>query len=323
MTRLSKTRIDTTIFPTPGILIFTHIPKTGGMAIYETIKLNFPHDAIIGDRLERNLAKGLDKISEQQIRCYYAHTRFDLHRWVNFGDTPTYYAAFLRDPVHREASYYYYRKNRNIGEQNASDDVDIYAGLAEWFSAPERPQNVQTHFLSGYGNGIDLDLALSNLRQRYAVIGITERMNECIDLMAAQFGFNEVHYGVINASPNRSAISDEAYQQLSEMLWKTDTLDMTLYEEARKLVEARLDDFAAKRDLSATIATLRASNDFRNNAKVIAPSPPQKNSTLIVTLRELENRVRKFGLSTMRELDELEGQIHALGISPTRRQTPS
>jgi hypothetical protein len=220
--------------------LFTHIPKTGGMSVYETFKNNVDPGGMIGDGIERDFFYAVHKIANNEIHCIFGHFRYGFHNLVPITTTPIY-LTFLRDPVQREASYYFYRRNRAESLRNEIEDVDRVDNVEAWFLSPLRRKNFQTQYLCGYpiGQEPDLDLALENMTKNYAFVGLTERMGESLDMLCRQLGFSAASPVHVNATPGRPPMEVELYEKLRTILSEEDELDIRLYEEAKVLFKER------------------------------------------------------------------------------------
>src|SRR5262249_19601266 len=141
-----------------------------------------------------------DKLWAREINWICGHFRFGLHEVLHLPDVTPHYATFVRDPVMRETSFYYYRKNRNSAQTGPAEDVDHAPTLEEWLRSPLRQRNVQTWFLSGYGRPAETNVALDNLLNKYFFFGITEYMHESVDRMCEAFGFENKIYPNVNSS---------------------------------------------------------------------------------------------------------------------------
>ncbi len=221
------------------VVLFTHIGKTAGSSVYSLIKENVSQDQIIGDGTERDFFYTLDKLWARQIRWVCGHFRLGLHEVVQIPGSSLRYITFLRDPVSREISFFFYRKNRNSAATGPPEDVDGAASAEEWFKSPLRPRNVQTWFLSGYGRHADINAALNNLLKSYFFFGITEYINESIDRMCAAFGFMNKSYPKVNVS-NRPEVDQSTYARLDDILRCEDPLDFQLYRAACDAFQSRL-----------------------------------------------------------------------------------
>jgi hypothetical protein len=227
-------------------LIFLHIPKTAGITLYRIIEKQYPPSAIFNigtPRSRRASAEDLAKIPEarrNKIRCLQGHMIFGLHSYLL---QPCTYITFLRDPVDRIISHYYYVLNNAqhyLHEQVTSRRMS----LSDYVSSGITPEltDGQTRLLAGNAENLDRDMLQSaqrNLREHFAVVGLTERFDESLVLMKRRLGWRNVFYTKENVTRGRapkSAIPQSIISQIEQSNEK----DIQLYTFARRLFEEAL-----------------------------------------------------------------------------------
>jgi hypothetical protein len=89
----------------------------------------------------------------------------------------------------------------------------------------------------GYGecDQATLDLAKHNLREHFAVVGLTERFDETLLLLKRTFGWQRIQYtrhNVTRGRPRRDSLDAETLAVLSEY----NQLDIALYQYAQRLL---------------------------------------------------------------------------------------
>src|ERR1700730_11295873 len=90
-------------------LIFPHIPKTGGSTLYKILKGQYSRAQTL--RLEDSQIaafKTLPAAQRGRYRLIEGHLHFGLHRFI---PGPSTYITFLRRPVERVRSFYYYARS--------------------------------------------------------------------------------------------------------------------------------------------------------------------------------------------------------------------
>jgi hypothetical protein len=91
-------------------LIFLHIPKAAGTSLHRIIGRQYPQPSIFsidGADVYGSIEefKGLSESQRARIACLKGHMPFGLHRYL---PQPCAYITFLRDPIDRIVSHYYF-----------------------------------------------------------------------------------------------------------------------------------------------------------------------------------------------------------------------
>ena len=84
---------------TPPVLIFTHIPKTGGITLQNIIQSKFQSQNIWNCypyHLSKKNIEALTKEQIDQIQCIMGHCAFRLHSYLS---KPSQYITIVRDPI--------------------------------------------------------------------------------------------------------------------------------------------------------------------------------------------------------------------------------
>jgi hypothetical protein len=211
------------------ILIFSHIPKTGGLTMRKIIDQHFaPHQ--IYKYPAHHEARTLSLVPPSKIshiRCVYGHCRFGVHRHF---DRPFQYITMLRDPLKRIISSYYFIRSspsNKLHEKVKKMSLEEYV-----FSRDSRINlplhNHQTRFISGK-NDPDIKLAMENIRKHYVFIGITEMYPESVFMLNRLMGWKHKPYSKENITknkPKKIPLSDRAIKHIKEQ----NALDYQIYE---------------------------------------------------------------------------------------------
>lgn len=233
------------------LVVFSHIPKTGGSTLRRIIDKQYPTESIYrySHESHRKWLNQTPSARKQAIRCVVGHCRFGVHRSLA---RPAIYIALLRDPVERVISTYYYIRSRpenslhhkvkkmSFRQYILSDDPDIQTPL----------HNHQTRFLSGKHEP-DLKLAKEHARRHFAVLGVTERYPESVFLMKKMLGWNNVYYKKENVNRKRRRKQDIP-SDLIRIIERNNALDRELYQMANRSLSRRLAALkpGTKRELS-------------------------------------------------------------------------
>jgi hypothetical protein len=232
------------------IPLFLHIPKCGGTTITHVIYQQC-HSASREPRRSKYWHRGVyfypaglfskpsapsnpevaRMLSRADLRAVVGHFAFGIHQHV---PAPSLYVTALRNPVSRILSLY--------DELRVHNHLDM---TLEQFvlNPPYNIHNDQTRRIAGSAaleNEKKEDIfqiAMKNLKHHFAVVGLTEKMDETICLMKQSFGWQGHHLyypkNVTIDRTDRQAISSELIQVIAEQ----NELDIRLYSWAEQLLK--------------------------------------------------------------------------------------
>jgi hypothetical protein len=224
-------------------LIFLHIPKAGGSTISKILEQQYSRaETLTLDDRERQIAqlKALPAAQRGQYRLIQGHLFFGLHRFIPRAST---YITFLRRPVERVLSFYYYARStpdhylyplvtterlslktllaREVTLELRNEQTRLLAG-DEW----EDPQRIVTRAA--------LELAKANLRTHFRVVGLLEEFDASLLLLRRTFDWDLPFYvkeNVTKEKPDDTFLDAETRGLIEE----ANRLDLELYEYARNL----------------------------------------------------------------------------------------
>jgi hypothetical protein len=250
-------------------IVFLHIPKTAGTTLHRIIERQYRPEELYSPGLTKGHQVGeLAKLSEErraEIRMFRGHMGFGVDRHL---PVPATYMTILREPIDRVVSYYYFIRRTpdhylhdfvEFGETDLKTFVDSKAHVMI--------DNAQTRVLSGVWHGPPfggcteemLETAKSNLRDRFAVVGLTERFDETLLLMKRAFGWRNVFYTRQNVSsrrPSRKELAPETLQAIAS----TNQLDIALYRYAAGLFEEQVSRYGSS--FVAQVKAFRLTNEL-------------------------------------------------------------
>lgn len=230
-------------------LVFAHIPKTAGTTIYKILQNNYGVAErlwINSDYLRQEIAQAqsLPLSKQRQIKLVYGHGTFGLH---HHWQQPITYMTFLRDPVERVISSYYYiwrTPKHFVYEPVTTQDMS----LSEYVSSG-LDKTIDNRSVRIFAEELDvaygectremLDKAKEVVENQIAVVGFAHRFDESILLMKESFGWRWPYYQKHNVTPNRPE-QEELSPQVLQEIRALNHLDIELYQFAEQLFDQKL-----------------------------------------------------------------------------------
>jgi hypothetical protein len=322
---MNKTRIDSKTLADPPTLIFLHVPKTAGRTFYNILIRQFSPSEIL--RVEHFFSKDpsiknqpvyqffnpflrkyaidcLGKIPDEQkirIKCItQGHLAFGLH--THFPQRVSY-ITFLRNPIDRVISQYYYlrrRPNNPFYYLVKGKDLKEYIKNEE---ISDQVSNVQVRFLCGE-DGIpkqgklseeDLKLAKERLKKYFAFVGITEKFDESLICLKRIFGWGNVFYYKSNISKDRPSL-EEIPKDTIQIIQKKNELDTQLYKFAEQILENLVYNYGSsfEADLRAFQKRLPVFGKLLYLKRIITASPKMYKDKLLIKLGEIKAKYDNF-----------------------------
>lgn len=229
---------------TDSVIIFLHIPKTGGYTLNSIIDKQYEGYCDIKENFfdyGRNipLVKYIDIIGDvNKLEVLRGHLFFGAHRSI--PQKKYSYITMLRNPIERVVSEYYFIKRWKNNRPNlqAVKKMSLYEFLTNK-DYNTITLNRQTLMIAGK---YDVNLAKSNLKNNFSVIGVTERFNETLCVLKNNFGWRINTYKKENVTKNRPAIKDIS-KEIIEIIKIKNQLDIELYEFANNLLDKQINKF--------------------------------------------------------------------------------
>src|SRR5437764_9006049 len=204
-------------------LIFLHIPNTGGSTLYRILERHFsPAETVTLDTPGVARFKTLPAVERGQYRLIQGHLFFGLHRFIPRAST---YITFLRRPVERVLSFYYYARStpdHYLYSQLVSERLDLKTLLAREVTLELR--NEQTRLLAGdewedpqrVVTRAALKQAQANLQTHFRVVGLLEEFDASLLLLRRAFGWRFPFYVKENVTKEKETFLDAETRGLIE-----------------------------------------------------------------------------------------------------------
>lgn len=219
--------------------LFLHVPKTAGSSIRTLLKQNYAADTMIafsGELKPLAWYRASPEAFKRQHALVHGHFPYGMHEGV---EQYTYF-TFLRDSVDRHFSDYHFLKRYEphpLHARIASGEIDLER-WADIFDVMPMYCNLITGYISGDGadrqpDQCSLERARFHLLRDFAFIGLTERFDESVLILARRLGWRSVFYLTKNVSTNRAVPAE-----LRERARRHLALDDELHAFARREFEA-------------------------------------------------------------------------------------
>lgn len=233
-------------------LIFLHIPKTAGSTFHDILARNTAPEktyTLDGLQPEASVAefKELTAAGRSSYDLVKGHMLFGLHRHV---PEPCTYITFLREPVERVVSYYYYVRrfqdhylHRQVADSRMTLQQFVDSGLTTEVC------DFQVKLLAGsepalhskqYDESL-LTMARSNIENYFSAVGLVEYFDQSLLLMKQRLAWQFTpYYERMNVTANRAKI-DTIDENIIKFIRNRNVLDCALYDWALSRFRRDLD----------------------------------------------------------------------------------
>jgi hypothetical protein len=233
---------------TSPALIFLHIPRTAGTTLHHIIEQQYQPDEVfsMGHDAHRSVREfwSLPQSTRAAFRMVKGHCAYGIHEAI---PGPSTYFTLLRDPIERISSeYHYVRRIPTHPLHEAVMESGSLRGYVE-NEVAYLTDNGQTRMLSGVWHTVPfgacthdmLEQAKRNLRERFAVVGLTDRFAETLLLLQHTFGWQDLPYvdhNVIAGRPTKKELDAGTLRVLEA----SSQLDLALYAYGERLFRKQL-----------------------------------------------------------------------------------
>jgi hypothetical protein len=236
-----------------------HIPKCGGSTLHSILERFYKPEEIFDieviDHLRLNTDDfiALSSVEKERIRLLKGHMWFGLHEQFS---SKSEYISFMRNPVDRIISYYYYVKRRpkhrlyQLGLFR--DDLSLYDFVTT--IDQKDVNNGQIRFISGIDDQEELMLekAMANIDQHFSFVGTLEKYNESLVALQKMYKWPTPYYKIANRTINRPMQNDIDEKTISAIR-ELNHGDIALYEQVNSTLTKHLDQI---HDLDKALAQI-------------------------------------------------------------------
>jgi len=225
-----------------GALIFLHIPKTAGTTLNRIIEWQYNPLSIFTVDPHRIRAtvqrfRTLSEDRRRRLRVVRGHLFYGIHEYLPQGAT---YITMLREPVARLLSSYFFILRRPLHPLHRKLKKEKL-GVKGLIALTPNSQNLQCRFIAGIGKtGVCdrsvLENAKEHLSRSFRVVGISERFEESLLLIATKFQWSLCYYEDRKVARNRSVVEPDVVEAIRQH----NSLDLELYDFGMKLFEEDL-----------------------------------------------------------------------------------
>jgi Galactose-3-O-sulfotransferase len=218
------------------MIIFLHIPKSGGTSLNGIINQQYPKKAIFRFNGIQNRDR-IQQLSQQQrtnLQLIRGHFAFGLHEFL---PCPAQYFTLLRDPVARFISHYHYvRRSVNIPGHAQVKSLTLRQYTQQM---GQKNGNLQTRLLFGLNQtqcqtpSETLTVARQNLEQHFAVVGLVEQFDETLVLLKRAFGWRMPLYVQQNVTSQKQKDGTTIDPETLQLIEQCNAMDLELYRYAQ------------------------------------------------------------------------------------------
>ena len=240
------------------VLVFTHIPKTGGSTLNALLLRQFPREKMfhILDALHCEAFLAMSDEERDRFDCIIGHVPACIH---NFISRPCRYIVLLREPLERAISDYYYMLTNSAHprhEEYTGKKMTLEQHLRARIDSPRVILNLlfypQMEFLHRHMPDVKklrgfescsmnqiIEQSKRKLREDFFQAGITDRFEDFVLLLARKLGWRLPYYHIKNQSRSRPRTDTLNIDPgLLADFYQSYSAEYQLYEYARSLFAA-------------------------------------------------------------------------------------
>ncbi len=259
------------------VLIFQHLPKTGGTSLAEFLKskhgrenyYEIGNDPTLAPGTSLNQFIALPRAKRDRFDLVLGHFPYGLHKFLS---RPCVYVTLLRNPLERLLSMYYQllrdhsRSHEFIARNHTVEEYiqDLNTLRSGFLSAEMLFSDMVLGGLfgrQGHKRKVEWIYALHpqdtqiikrRLSNEFMLVGLTERLDDFLFLLCRRMGWRPSALGYVNKTPGRppaeQELSPDQFGRANEML----SAEWELYSHAEKLFQEQWKELGIKGRIHAS-----------------------------------------------------------------------
>ncbi len=272
-------------------LLFLHIPKTAGTTLRKILHRQYDEKKIFTISYKQWPTKAKEDLAyclknNEKINLIKGHMPYGWH--LEFDIPDFHYLIFLRDPVERVISQYFFERIPGRPLYDIASKLSLKEFVLE--SNVIEVDNLQTRYISGdlfspYGHcdSANFEKAKSILESKDTSIGITERFTDSIFFCKLKFEWQQP---IFFSSSNRNKKTKPkdlttSYEEIKALIAQKNEYDLKLYGIAKQKFEEQ------KRSIKGFNRKLKA---FKRANYLFQKLHPLYSKSKIFVLRDLLKR---------------------------------
>ncbi|WP_339998976.1 sulfotransferase family 2 domain-containing protein [Priestia aryabhattai] len=206
------------------VVIFMHIPKTGGTTLNNIFKRSYSKNEIYDHIPLEEMNKQFSQLKEEDkktLKAVSGHHFYGIHEIFS---KPYVYFSMMRHPIERVVSLYYFLKSY----PGYYEEKMKHMSFDDYIDWDPQAKNGQTQQICGGESQLSVEKAKENLME-FELVGITEMFNESLLLLKKKFKWGNIEYKKMNVTRSRPSLN-EVPIEIIKKIEKHNALDIELFE---------------------------------------------------------------------------------------------